>query len=109
MEFFPKKREAERLAKETSDGVLLMRGEPEFEHYRRYLESREGEDSCRLERERHEIELKLAIGKAGGLKGLATWKSHEVKRFDEATFKKAEPKLYEEFVRISFQRTFRLL
>src|SRR5262249_347666 len=37
-EFVPKQREAERLAKEASDGVLLKPGDRDWERYRRLLE-----------------------------------------------------------------------
>ena len=107
-EFVPKQREAERLAKEESDGVLLKPGNQEWELYRRLLEIRESEYSLSLDRALLENQLKLAIGKADGLEQVATWKSHEVKKFDEAVFKLAEPRLFEAFVRASLQRKFRL-
>ena len=108
-EFVPKQREAERLAKETSDGTLLRPGDQEWEWYRRLLDIREAEHGLELERKRLEIQLKLVIGMADGLDRLATWKGHEVRRFDEGAFKIAEPKLYDTFVCVSVQRRFRLL
>jgi Meiotically Up-regulated Gene 113 (MUG113) protein len=107
-EFVPKQQEAERLAREESDGVLLKPSQKEWELYRRLLEIRENEYSLNLDRALVENQLKLVIGKADGLEQIATWKSHEVKRFDEAGFKLAEPKLFEAFVRASFQRKFRI-
>lgn len=107
-EFVPKQQEAERLAKAESDGTLLKPSQPEWELYRRLLEIRANEYSLNLDRTLLENQLKLRIGKADGLEQIATWKSHEVKRFDEAAFKLAEPELFEAFMRASLQRKFRL-
>ncbi len=107
-DFVPRQQEAERLAREESDGVLLTPTDPEWEIYRRLIEIRAAEYSLNLDRTQAENQLKLVIGKSDGLERLATWKSHEVKRFDEAAFKLAEPKLFEAFVRASVQRKFRL-
>jgi hypothetical protein len=107
-EFVPKQREAERLAKEETNGILLKPGHREWELYRRLLEVRESEYSLSLDRALLENQLKLVIGKADGLEQVATWKSHAVKKFDEAAFKLAEPELFEAFVRASLQRKFRL-
>jgi hypothetical protein len=108
-EFARQMREAERLAKDTSDGVLLKPSEQDWEHYWRLLATREAEDGLRLDRALIENQLKLVIGKTDGLDRLATWKSHEVKKFDEAAFKDAEPKLFEAFMRTLVQRTFRIV
>jgi len=107
-EFVPKQLEAERLAKEQSNGILLKPGHREWEIYRRLLDIRENQDSLKLERALLENQLKLVIGKADGLEQIATWKSHDVKTFDEAAFKLAEPKLFEAFLRASLQRRFLL-
>src|SRR5262249_7754164 len=107
-EFVPKQREAERLAKEESSGVLLPPGERELRLYRRLLEIRENEYSLNLDRTLIENQLKLVIGTSDGLERIATWKSHVVNRFDEAAFKLSQPKLFEGFMRASLQRKFRL-
>jgi len=107
-EFIPKQLEAERLAKEQSNGILLKPGHREWEIYRRLLEILENQYRLKFERGRLENQLKLVIGKADGLEQVATWKSLEIKTFDEAAFKLAEPKLFESFLRVSLQRRFRL-
>ena len=107
-ESVPKRRETERLARETSDGVLLKPGDQEWEWYWRLVNVREDEDSLRLDRVLLENQLKLVIGRADGLDRLATWKSETVKRIDEAAFKLAEPQLFEKFLRTSVRRAFRL-
>jgi hypothetical protein len=49
------------------------------------------------------------MGRAAGLDRVATWKSHTVKKFDEAAFRLAEPDRFQDFVRESRIRKFRLL
>ncbi len=108
-EFVPKQREADRLAKEESDGQVVIPGQQEWHLFRRLLEIREGEDSLSLDRALLENQLKLVIGEADGLERIATWRTQEVKKFDAAAFKLAEPKLFDAFVRASRVRRFRLL
>lgn len=108
-EFVPKQREADRLAKEESDGHILKPGQEEWEAYRRVLQIREQEDDLSLDRALVETRLKLAMGRAAGLDRVATWKSHTVKKFDEAAFRLAEPDRFQDFVRESRIRKFRLL
>jgi T5orf172 domain len=107
-EYLPVEQEAELLATAQSDGRVLTPGHHELEIYQRLLQIRQEEDRLRLEREFAESELKLAIGTADGLLGIATWKTREQKRFDQNTFKSAYPDLWENFSRVSRHRTFRL-
>ena len=108
-EFVPKQREADRLAKEESEGHILNPGQEEWEAYRRLLQIREDEDGLSLDRALVETRLKLLIGRAAGLNRLATWKTHTVKKFDEAALRLAEPDRFQTFVRESRIRKFRLL
>ncbi len=88
--------------------AILQPGDDEWEMHRRLLQVREAEHGLVIERTRFENELKLVIGTAAGLDGIATWKSHSVKKFDEASFKRTEPDLYEAFVREARTRKFLL-
>ncbi len=108
-EFVPKQREADRLAKEESDGHLMTPGQQEWDLYRRLLAVREGEYSLSLDRALLENQLKLVMGKADGLERIATWRTQEVRKFDETAFRLAEPKLFNAFVHASRVRRFRLL
>jgi hypothetical protein len=108
-EVLPRRREAERLAKEESDGRILRPGHEEWARYRRLLQVRESEHRLGVDRLRLENELKLAIGTAAGLDDIATWTTHSVRKLDEASFRLSEPALYQAFVRESRTRTFRLL
>lgn len=106
--FIPMQREAERLASHPSDDRILLPNDAEWEWYRALLEVREGIDSLTLERRRLEAELKVAIGSAGALKGIATWASHSIARFDQESFRQAEPESYKLFVVEEYRRQFRL-
>ena len=51
------------------------------------------------ERERWELELKLAIGTASGLEGLATWTTESLRELDGKALKQAEPEVLSGFCR----------
>lgn len=105
----PVVRDADRLAKLESDGTMMEPEAPEREKYLRLLEVREAEDGLAIERERLEAELKLAIGSAAGLDGIATWKSHVKRELDIEALKMDHPALYKEYERELRVRSFRLL
>ncbi len=105
----PVVREADRLAKQESADKMLEPGASEREKYLRLLEVRESEDSLAIERERIEAELKLAIGSAAGLDGIATWKSHVKRELDVEALKRDHPALYKDYERQLRVRSFRLL
>jgi hypothetical protein len=105
-EYVPRWSEAERLKTLESTGVLLA---PTDEHVLTYERLRDvAAQIKRLEIEKEELEtdLKLAIGTAGGLAGLVTWKSSEVSHFDSSRFREAHPELYESFSYKRIQRRF---
>lgn len=108
-EFVARQEEAERLAEEESDGRLLVPGTDEWSMYRKLLEVREEQDTCAFQRQLLENKLKLAIGKADGLDGIATWKTQARERFDEAALKLAHPELFKSYVSASRLRVFRLI
>jgi hypothetical protein len=95
-EFVPKQQEAERLGKQPSDDRLLQPGDREWEMWRRLVAAREVEAVAKFDRARLETDLKLAIGTAAGIEGVATWRT-ETQQFDEAGFRRVEPELYETY------------
>jgi hypothetical protein len=105
----PTLEEAERLAKAQSEDLLLQPGTADRVACERLLKVREAEARLKLERECLEAQLKLVIGKAAGLDGLATWRTETFETFDESAFRCAHPKLHAAFVRESHRRPFRLL
>jgi hypothetical protein len=108
-EFVLRQEDAERLAKEESDGSLLVPGDEEWSMYHKLLEVREEQDGFTYQREFLENKLKLAIGRTDGLEGIATWKTQARERFDEAAFKVAHPELFKSYVSVSRMRFFRLI
>ena len=91
--------EAERLKQTRSNGELKKPGNEEISIYREIVELREHEDRARLRRELLECRLKIAIGDAAGIEGIATWKSGDRESFDQTAFKTAYPELYNSFKR----------
>lgn len=69
---------------------------------------REEIDSLTLKRKELEAELKVTIGSAAALKGIATWSSHSFARFDKDSFRLAEPEKYKLYVVEEYRRQFRL-
>jgi Meiotically Up-regulated Gene 113 (MUG113) protein len=108
-EYLPMKEEVERLAELPSDDSML---EPATEHgeiYERLLQARQERDKLNYECERLEAKLKLAIRTAAGIEGIATWKAHSTKRFDQEAFGNEYPDLHDAFMRESLSRVFKLL
>jgi hypothetical protein len=130
----PAQKEASQLAAAQSDGTTLPPSEEQKRWYKQLREARVRQDLAGIDRTRLENRLKSSMGTASVLDGIATWKSREVSRFDEAEFAEQypdvyerycrtiqvqeldwaklaeeEPKLYREFTQTSWIRTFRLL
>jgi hypothetical protein len=112
--------EAERMQQEDSDGLIKIPGNAAISMHQEMLEV--AEQIRRLQsmmmeqvaglQSRYdflEAELKVTMGTAAELKGIATWKSGVRNRFDQTAFKEAEPKLYEQYKTQSRTRTFRLV
>lgn len=106
--FIPKQREVERLAGYQTDGRVVLPNQGQWESYRALLDVREDIDSLTLKRKRLEVELKLAIGSAAELKGIATWASHSFVRFDKESLRLCQPETYDLFVVEEYRRQFRL-
>ena len=112
-QFLPKAEEAQRLAKEQSDGRSLPAGEREHAVWRRLVEVEEEIAKLDYERARLQTELKLLIGTHAGLDGVATWKSRTKPILDLPRFRRTEPdhyqRLFEQYPREVRDRPFNLL
>jgi hypothetical protein len=91
-----------------SNGQSLVPGEEGWSLYRQLLEVREEEDALAFRHTFLTTRLKLMIGRADGLKGIATWKTQCRERFDEAAFKLAHPDIFKFYLSASRSRFFRL-
>lgn len=106
----PRKRQVAALAAKESDGELLVEpDEHERQLHRELVAARQEKFLAEVRYELLENELKLLIGTSPGFHGVATWMTHTKTRFDEQSFKVAEPRLYEKFRHPFRQRTFRIL
>ena len=107
-EFIANQMEADRLAEEETDGVLLKPGNTDCSIYSRLLVAREEEDTYRYERQLLENKLKSVIGRADGVDGIATWRTQAVERLDQPALKAAEPDIFRMYVKTSRIRVLRL-
>lgn len=112
--------EAERMQEKDSDGSIKIPGNAAISMHQEMLEAAEQirrlksvmeEQIAGLESRYDylEAELKVTMGTAAELKGIATWKTGARRTFDQTAFKEAEPKLYEQYKKQSRTRTFRLV
>jgi hypothetical protein len=101
--------DVQQLSRQQSDERILKPDASARGTFERLIAARQAEDDARRERERCEAQLKLAIGTASGLEGLATWKTEAFRELDEKALKDAEPEVFERFLREKRRRTLRLL
>jgi hypothetical protein len=83
------------LSKEQSTEQLL---EPTPEDERllaQLVRNKEEQEYLRFECELIESKLKQRIGTAAGLRGVATWKTQIVRRFNESLFRSSDPERYQ--------------
>jgi len=104
--FLEMKRAADCLANEKSTDRMVAPGMEDLAIYQRLLEVREQEDRCHYERLHLENKLKLVIGTAAGLEGIATWKTLTKQRFNQAAFKRDRSELFQEYSTTAFERRF---
>jgi len=107
-EFMSTKQAVEFLADEKSEDRMVTPGDDEQALYERLLEVREQQDRCEYERRHLENKLKLIIGTAAGLDGIASWRTRMVPKLDQAAFREAHPELYRTYVKTSYERRFDL-
>jgi hypothetical protein len=105
----PVEKEAKLLAKAECDSPARQATERERALHRELLEKNEAKYLLEVECARLANELKVSIGTSEGLDGVASWRTHTVSKFDEASFRKAHPDLHGAFSHPVRQRTFRLL
>lgn len=105
----PRHAEAERLSEAACEDRVVEPSQEALALYLRLLEVRADHDSLSHEKERLETDLKLLIGTASELSGLATWKAATQHRFDTESFERDEPDLYARYLHEIRSRRFVLL
>jgi len=100
-EFLSAKARADSLSKEEEDSALpaVKRSVSDLEIYGELLKVRESQDRLKVQREFFESKLKLSMGRAISLEGIATWKGQWRHSFDVQAFRVAEADLYAEMYR----------
>ncbi len=104
----PQEAEVERLAVESSEDDLITPVDDDWVTYVQLLHARETHDRAAHARSRLEWKLKLRIGTAYGLDGIATWRTITAKRFDAEALGRDHPDLHSAYLRESHSRRFDL-
>lgn len=100
-EFLSAKARADSLSKEEEDSTLpaVKPSVSDLEIYGELLKVRESQDRLKMQREFYESKLKISMGRAFSLEGIATWKGQWRHSFDLQAFRVAEADLYAEMYR----------
>jgi hypothetical protein len=105
----PKVTQVQALALVACEDRWVSPSEQARSIFRELIEVRASIDILTRRREKLENDLKLTIGTAIGLEGLATWKFVEGHRFNTDQFAKDHPELYLTYYIRTRTRMFRLL
>ncbi len=108
-DFLPKKLEVENLAKQPTSDQMLTPGRTALDVYHELLKVREQYYEMQNKKEHLENRLRLLIGTASGLAGVATWKMEEWALFNRTKFQIDHPELYEFYCEKSYVRKLKLL
>ena len=106
--FLPVRKSAQSLCGRVTEKNYATPAKRQMEIYKKLKAIREEEFRLQLRREFLENELKVAIGSAAGLQGIASWISQVQKRFDGLLFKSENPSLYSSYQKEKTVRVFRL-
>ncbi|HZL65964.1 MAG TPA: GIY-YIG nuclease family protein [Candidatus Limnocylindrales bacterium] len=97
-QFVPMEKAAKQLGGQQNEPRVVNPSDREREIYRELREVREQEFRLMMRRELLENELKVVIGTAAGLLGIASWKSHKQRTFDHAKFKVENPSMFRDYL-----------
>jgi predicted phage-related endonuclease len=108
-EYLPVIEQAKDLGTEKPDGSIKEPGNAALAMHRELLEKEEVMARLESRVEYLKAEIKIDMGTASELRGIATWETVESTRFNEAAFKAEHPDLYEKYhTKTSISRVFRL-
>jgi len=100
--------EAEKIAAEDSDGSVKTPGNEAQSIYQKLLELEEQRTKIDAQCDYLESCLKLLIGKAEALEGIALWRTQIRTLLDQSTLKREEPDTFGRYLKESKSRPFRL-
>jgi hypothetical protein len=106
--FIAKKQTVELLSKTKSEDRTITPTTDLIESFKRLLEIKEKIAELENEKDFIEFEMKIAIGNASTLEGIATWKSSYVKKFCQKDFMNDHKELFEKYNQSQLQRKFLL-
>ncbi|MFY9854923.1 MAG: GIY-YIG nuclease family protein [Terracidiphilus sp.] len=100
-EYLSVKSRAEEMSELETDAQFspVKPTREDLDIYTKLLNVRESQDRLKVQRDFFESKLKLSIGRACSLEGVATWKGQWNHRFDVSAFREAEVDLYAELYR----------
>jgi hypothetical protein len=86
------------LSRQQSSDQMLEPTPEDEQLLRQLVLNKEEQEYLRFECELIESRLKQRIGTAAGLRGVATWRTQVIRRFDESLFRSSERQRYEELL-----------
>jgi predicted phage-related endonuclease len=107
-DYLPTIKQAEQLAGEEADGSVKEPGNAAIAMHQELLEIEEEMARLGTRFEYLEAEIKITMGAASELRGIATWANVTSNRFDATAFKAEHPDLYEKYRSPSTSRMFKL-
>ena len=106
--FLPLQNAVEQLKHQASNNRFLPAEQRQRDLCHQIHILREEEFRVSKRRELLENELKVAIGTAAGIQGLATWRSHEQDSFNRERFKAEHPDMFRAYVQPKIVRLLKL-
>jgi hypothetical protein len=100
--------EAEKIAAEDSDGSVKSPGNEAQSIYQELLEVEEHRAKLNARHGYLESRLKVLIGKAAVLEGIASWRTQISARLDQSALKREESETFGRYLKESKSRPFRL-
>jgi len=104
----PTKRAADRFCHQQNESRVVAPSDRERDIYRELREIRQQQYRLEKQRELLESELKIVIGTASSLEGVASWKSHVKPHFDRTQLKVDNPAIFAKYTREQIERRFDL-
>jgi hypothetical protein len=100
--------QAKDFGAEEPDGSIKEPGNAALAMHQELLEIEEGMARLDSRLEFLVAELKITMGTASELRGIATWQTVKCNRFNTVAFKAEHPDIYEKYLSTSISRVFKL-
>jgi|SRR5581483_8273254 len=107
--FLPMKAQVVALGNERSEDRVVAPTDVLAELAQRLRVARAVRYTAAREEERLECEMKLAIGVASGIDGIATWRTRAKSAVNLALLKREQRRVFELYQRVTYDRPFKLL